>query len=56
VRDRPVGEQMKFFKGLTLIFVGVAWALFWIYSLTLIVNDPSYSDMRALQTLCYWSR
>ena len=44
---------MKFFKGLTLIFVGVAWALFWIYSLTLIVNDPSYSDMRALQTLCY---
>jgi hypothetical protein len=53
MRDRHVGEQMKFFKGLTLIFVGVAWALFWIYSLTLIVSDPSYSDMRALQALCY---
>jgi hypothetical protein len=45
---------MKFFKGLTLIFVGVAWGRFWVCSLTLIVNNPSYSDMRALQTLCYF--
>lgn len=51
---RLVAEQMRFFKGLILIFVGMVWALFWLYSLSLIVNDPSYSDMRAFQTMCYF--
>jgi hypothetical protein len=45
---------MKFFKGLALIFLGLFWALFWLESLALITNDPSYSDMRALQTICYF--
>jgi hypothetical protein len=45
---------MKFFKGLALIFLALVWALFWLESLALITNDPSYSDMRALQTMCYF--
>ena len=48
-------KQMKAFKSLVLIFVGIAWALFWLVILTLITNDPSYSsnsEVRLLQTLC----
>jgi len=48
-------EQVKVFKSVVLIFVGIAWALFWLVILTSITNDLSYSDnseVRVLQTFC----
>ena len=47
---------MNFFRSVVLIVVGIVTALFGLFILTSITNDPSFAnvtDARLLQTICF---
>jgi len=47
---------MNFFRSVVLIVVGIVTALFGLFILTSITNDPNFAnvtDARLLQTICF---